>query len=55
MTEKYSKLSKDRSGAQIQHILYAYIYCYKNNIIYKGACTRIYKREIDNYRINNTI
>lgn len=55
MIEKYSRLTKDRTGSQIQDMLYAYSYCYKNNIIYKGACEHIHARDNDNYRMYKSI
>jgi hypothetical protein len=46
--EKYSILTKDRSGAQIQDMLYAYSYCHKNNLRYMGACDAVnHKRDRD--------
>ncbi len=55
MTEKYSRLTKDRSGAQIQDMLFAYAKCHKNNIIYKGACDHLHERDRDNERLRQTI
>jgi hypothetical protein len=55
MTEKYSRLTKDRSGAQIQDMLFAYAKCHKNNIIYKGARDHEHVRDRDNERLRQTI
>jgi hypothetical protein len=48
--EKYSKLTNDRSGAQIQDILLCRCFCKKNNIHYFGACGKIHKRDTTNYQ-----
>ena len=55
MTEKYSRLTKDRSGAQIQDMLFAYAKCHKDNIVYKGGCDHEHVRSRDNERLHQTI
>ena len=54
MNKKYSKLRKDRSGAQILDMLYCMSYCFKNNIEYGGAWTNI-KKVRNTKMIPNTI
>ena len=54
MENKYSKLRKDRSGAQILDILYCLSYCHKNNLNYVGPWTNI-KKIRNTKMIPNTI
>lgn len=46
---------RDRSGSQVQDILFAYLYCQKNNIIYMGACDCNHQRMMDGINSNRII
>lgn len=48
--EKYSRLTKDQSGAQIQDMLFAYAFCHNNGFTYMGACDKHHTRDRDNVR-----
>jgi len=55
MENKYSRLRSDRSGAQINDMIYAFGYCYMKGWNYLGACNRYWHRQFDESRINNTL